>query len=27
MLRDLLAPGLSGPWSIQLSFAKGTKSW
>jgi RNA polymerase sigma-70 factor, ECF subfamily len=27
MLRDLLAPGLGGPWSQQLSFAKGTKPW
>ena len=27
MLRDLLAPGLRGPWSNQLSFAKGTKPW
>lgn len=27
MLRDLLAPGLGGPWSSQLSFAKGTKPW
>jgi RNA polymerase sigma-70 factor (ECF subfamily) len=27
MLRDLLAPGLSGPWSSQLSFTKGTKPW
>ena len=27
MLRDLLAPGLSGPWSSQLSFSKGTKPW
>lgn len=27
MLRDLLAPGLGGPWSSQLSFAKGAKPW
>ena len=27
MLRDLLAPGLSGSWSSGLSFAKGTKPW
>jgi len=27
MLRDLLAPGLGGTWSSQLSFAKGTKPW
>jgi RNA polymerase sigma-70 factor, ECF subfamily len=27
MLRDLLAPGLGGPWSSKLSFAKGTKPW
>jgi len=27
MLRDLLAPGLGGAWSSQLSFAKGTKPW
>lgn len=27
MLRDLLAPGLGGPWSSRLSFAKGTKPW
>jgi RNA polymerase sigma-70 factor (ECF subfamily) len=27
MLRDLLAPGLSGSWSSKLSFAKGTKPW
>jgi len=27
MLRDLLAPGLSGNWSNKLSFAKGTKPW
>jgi RNA polymerase sigma-70 factor (ECF subfamily) len=27
MLRDLLAPGLGGPWSSSLSFAKGTKPW
>jgi RNA polymerase sigma-70 factor (ECF subfamily) len=27
MLRDLLAPGLSGSWSSNLSFAKGTKPW
>ena len=25
MLRDLLAPGLGGPWSKDLSFAKGAK--
>ena len=25
MLRDLLAPGLGGPWSRQLSFSKGAK--
>jgi RNA polymerase sigma-70 factor, ECF subfamily len=25
MLRDLLAPGLGGPWTSQLSFVKGTK--
>jgi RNA polymerase sigma-70 factor, ECF subfamily len=25
MLRDLLAPGLGGPWSSRLSFAKGAK--
>lgn len=27
MLRDLLAPGLGGPWSSRLSFEKGTKPW
>ena len=27
MLRDLLAPGLGGPWSRNLSFAKGVKPW
>jgi RNA polymerase sigma-70 factor, ECF subfamily len=27
MLRDLLAPGLGGAWSSQLSFAKGAKPW
>jgi RNA polymerase sigma-70 factor, ECF subfamily len=27
MLRDLLAPGLGGPWSSRLSFAKGIKPW
>lgn len=29
MLRDLLAPGLSGAWSMtsKASFAKGTKPW
>jgi RNA polymerase sigma-70 factor, ECF subfamily len=27
MLRDLLAPGLGGPWSSKLSFAKGAKPW
>lgn len=29
MLRDLLAPGLGGAWSLgsKLSFAKGTKPW
>src|SRR5437762_7191699 len=27
MLRDLLAPGLGGPWSKDLSFAKGAKPW
>jgi RNA polymerase sigma-70 factor (ECF subfamily) len=27
MLRDLLAPGLGGPWSSRLSFAKGAKPW
>jgi RNA polymerase sigma-70 factor (ECF subfamily) len=29
MLRDLLAPGLGGPWSMsgKLSFEKGTKPW
>ena len=27
MLRDLLAPGLGGPWSSRLSFAKGNKPW
>jgi RNA polymerase sigma-70 factor, ECF subfamily len=27
MLRDLLAPGLGGAWSSNLSFAKGTKPW
>lgn len=27
MLRDLLAPGLGGGWSSNLSFAKGTKPW
>jgi len=27
MLRELLAPGLGGPWSRDLSFAKGAKPW
>jgi len=27
MLRDMLAPGLRGGWSSELSFAKGTKPW
>jgi RNA polymerase sigma-70 factor, ECF subfamily len=27
MLRDLLAPGLGGAWSRELSFAKGAKPW
>ncbi len=27
MLRDLLAPGLGGPWSSRLSFEKGDKPW
>jgi RNA polymerase sigma-70 factor (ECF subfamily) len=27
MLRDLLAPGLGGPWNSRLSFEKGTKPW
>jgi len=27
MLRDLLAPGLGGPWSRDLTFAKGVKPW
>jgi RNA polymerase sigma-70 factor (ECF subfamily) len=27
MLRDLLAPGLGGPWSSRLSFEKGVKPW
>jgi len=27
MLRDLLAPGLSGSWSTRLHFEKGTKPW
>lgn len=27
MLRDLLAPGLGGPWSRDLSFGKGVKPW
>jgi RNA polymerase sigma-70 factor, ECF subfamily len=27
MLRDLLAPGLGGPWLSQMSFGKGTKPW
>ena len=27
MLRDLLAPGLSGSWNERLSFAKGNKPW
>ncbi len=27
MLRDLLAPGLGGPWSSRLSFEKGNKPW
>lgn len=27
MLRDLLAPGLSGSWTHRLSFEKGTKPW
>ena len=27
MLRDLLAPGLGGPWLSKLSFGKGAKPW
>ncbi len=27
MLRDLLSPGLDGPWSSRLSFEKGRKPW
>jgi len=27
MLRDLLAPGLNGPWGSRLSFEKGNKPW
>src|SRR5437899_154458 len=27
MLRDLLAPGLGGPWISRMSFGKGTKPW
>jgi RNA polymerase sigma-70 factor, ECF subfamily len=27
MLRDLLAPGLGGPWMSKLSFEKGAKPW
>ena len=27
MLRDLLAPGLGGPWMSRLSFDKGGKPW
>ena len=27
MLRDLLAPGLGGNWSIKLGFERGTKPW
>jgi RNA polymerase sigma-70 factor (ECF subfamily) len=27
MLRDLLAPGLGGPWSSRLLFEKGRKPW
>lgn len=27
MLRDLLAPGLGGPWSGRIQFAKGAKPW
>jgi RNA polymerase sigma-70 factor, ECF subfamily len=27
MLRDLLAPGLGGPWLSKMSFGKGTKPW
>jgi len=27
MLRDLLAPGLTGAWNTRLDFAKGTKPW
>jgi RNA polymerase sigma-70 factor (ECF subfamily) len=27
MLRDLLAPGLGGPWSGGMQFAKGAKPW
>jgi RNA polymerase sigma-70 factor (ECF subfamily) len=27
MLRDLLTPGLGGPWSSRISFAKGEKPW
>jgi RNA polymerase sigma-70 factor (ECF subfamily) len=27
MLRDLLAPGLGGPWSSRLFFEKGEKPW
>jgi len=27
MLRDLLAPGLGGPWFSRLPFEKGNKPW
>jgi RNA polymerase sigma-70 factor, ECF subfamily len=27
MLRDLLSPGLGGPWMSKLSFEKGAKPW
>jgi RNA polymerase sigma-70 factor, ECF subfamily len=27
MLRDMLAPGLGGPWMSRLSFEKGAKPW
>src|SRR5207237_10344589 len=27
ILRDLLAPGLGGPWMSRLSFEKGAKPW
>lgn len=27
LLRDLLAPGLGGPWSSRISFPKGEKPW